>query len=218
MRTFCIGDIHGRYDLLCFALDEIERRCGDTPARIIFLGDFIDRGPQSKDVLETLMKGPTREGDEWVCIKGNHEAMLLETHKNNLNPAWWLDNGGKATAKSFEGEIPGDVMDWMDGLPVTHETEHHFFVHAGVRPGVNLPDQDPDEMMWIRDLFLKHSEFFEKHIVHGHTPHPHDKSRFQKLDIRTNLDSGSFFSSKQMIAEFDLTKPGKPIDVFYVEC
>ena len=214
MRTFAVGDIHGRFDCLSRALDEIERRA--TPARIIFLGDYIDRGPQSKEIVETLMRGPRRVGDEWICLKGNHECMMLETIGETSgdirNLDWWLRNGGDATLASFGGVIPKPVLDWCEALPVSYASEHHFFVHAGVLPGVPLAEQVPREMLWIRDSFLDCTDAFEKHIVHGHTPQPYDHKL--AAENRTNLDSGAYFTGRLSVGEFDLSKPGGPRSIF----
>ena len=114
--TYAIGDIHGCYDLLARLLEDIhrdaERRGG--PARLIFLGDYIDRGPDSRAVLATLMAGPQRPVDEWICLTGNHEELMLQAPTSEKVAAVWLREGGEATLASFSGKIPDEVRAWCD--------------------------------------------------------------------------------------------------------
>ena len=203
---YAIGDIHGRFDLLRKALAAIERRAPD--ATIVFLGDYIDRGPDSNAVVETLMRGPQRPGDRWISLKGNHEAMACEASTGG-NLRLWLDNGGDATLKSFGGAVPSDVLAWFAALPVKFETEHHFFVHAGILPGVPLDRQSEETMLWIRHRFLDDLREHEKHIVHGHTP-------FYEVELRpnrTNLDTMAFHTGRLSIGRFDRRRKQGPLEV-----
>jgi serine/threonine protein phosphatase 1 len=199
MGLFAIGDIHGRFDLLRKALVEIDARSGSANT-VVFLGDYIDRGYQSREVVNTLMAGPKRVGDRWICLKGNHEQMMLDTFRKPLHPDWWLNNGGEATMESFRGTIPEDVLRWIEHLPLCHQTERFFFVHAGIRPGLALEMQDPETMLWIRDVFLNDNRDHGKHIVHGHTP----RRTAELLANRTNLDSGAVFYGKLSVGRFDV--------------
>lgn len=198
MSLFAIGDIHGCYRLLLKVLSEIEAR-SHSPNTIVFLGDYIDRGPQSREVIELLMAGPKREGDAWICLRGNHEQMMLECLGGRTHMDWWLDNGGEATVKSFGGTVPREVIDWSASLPVYHETPTHFFVHAGIRPGLSLKLQEEEVMLWIRDAFLDDDRDHGKHIVHGHTPNRATELR----PNRTNLDSGACFYGTLSAGRFD---------------
>jgi len=203
---YAIGDIHGRYDLLQKALREIERDSADA-ATVVFLGDYIDRGPQSRAVVERLMRGPRRAGDRWICLKGNHEQMACDAQEPGARRALWLDNGGEATLDSFDGTMPGAVLAWFSALPLRHETEHHFFVHAGIAPGVPLDRQDAETMLWIRHRFLDDLRDHGKHIVHGHTP-----SAFAELKPnRTNLDSMAFHTGRLSVGRFDPQVRSGPI-------
>ncbi|HVO02357.1 MAG TPA: metallophosphoesterase family protein [Candidatus Cybelea sp.] len=193
---YAIGDIHGRFDLLKKALATIERET--TAATVVFLGDYIDRGPDSKPVVETLMRGPTRPGDRWICLKGNHEAMACDAAAGR-DRFLWLDNGGDATLRSFGGALPPAVLAWFAALPVTFETEHHLFVHAGIFPGVPIDQQSDDTMLWIRDRFLDDNRLHEKHIVHGHTP----SYEVELRPNRTNLDTMAFRTGRLTIGRFD---------------
>jgi serine/threonine protein phosphatase 1 len=209
---YAIGDIHGRYDLLTKALRKIGSDSRDAAATVVFLGDYIDRGPQSREVVESLMQGPSREGDRWICLKGNHEAMASDACRTGHNRAVWLDNGGDATLKSFGGTMPAAVLDWFDALPLSHETEHHFFVHAGIMPGVPLDAQDSESLMWIRRRFLDDARDHGKHIVHGHTP-----SHFAELKTnRTNLDSMAFYTGRLSVGRFDRAVKGGPTKLIEV--
>jgi serine/threonine protein phosphatase 1 len=207
MITYAIGDIHGHYKKLCQALAWIHGR-GMSPVRIVSLGDYIDRGPDSRRVLKRLMAGPERFGDEWICLKGNHEDMMVTCLAGLTRMSWWLGNGGQQTMDSYEaGRIPDEVVRWCGGLPTSYQSEHFFFCHAGINPGRSLADQDDEALLWIRDRFLKHDQPFEKHIVHGHTPaiEPEEKPN------RTNLDTGMGYGRKLSVGVFSDENPGGPL-------
>src|SRR5690606_352365 len=133
MPTYCVGDIHGCYDHL---LDLMDMVYDQEPGTIVFLGDYIDRGPKSKQVLDCLMSldsGGTKIAGDWkyVFLRGNHEEMVL------LGDSYlWHMNGGKETLDSFPNRImPQEYIDWMKKLKLTYETDDYYFVHAGLRPG-----------------------------------------------------------------------------------
>lgn len=193
--TYAIGDIHGRHDLLQILLRKIEAHAGRRRHRLVFLGDYIDRGPDSAPVVETVRNLQARSPDEVVCLMGNHEAMLLSAIDKPSLTYWWIGNGGDATLASYgvdePHEIPADVLTWMATLPTFHEDDRRYFVHAGLRPGRSLQDQTDEDKIWIREPFIDLDYDFGKHVVHGHTPllsaHP-DVRLF-----RTNLDTGAVF-------------------------
>jgi serine/threonine protein phosphatase 1 len=195
---YAVGDIHGRYDLLQMALREIARDSSEA-AEVVFLGDYIDREPQSREVVQRLMRGPDRDGDRWICLKGNHEQMAWDAFELGGDRRLWLDNGGTATLCSFGGVIPPAVLAWFRELPLRYETEQHYFVHAGILPGVPLWAQDDRTVMWIRHRFLDDSRDHGKHIVHGHTP----GHRAELKPNRTNLDSMAFQTGRLSIGRFD---------------
>ncbi len=189
--TYAVGDIHGCNDLLLRLLDDIHtdaQRHG-AAARIVFLGDYIDRGPDSKPVLATLMAGPQRSGDEWICLTGNHEELMLRAATSETSNAHWHRQGGGETLASFAGEIPDDVRRWCAERPVTFDDGARLFVHAGVRPGVPIAAQQREDLLWIRDLFLSSPEDHGRLIVHGHTP---DFSGPTVRANRINIDTGAF--------------------------
>lgn len=207
---FAIGDIHGRFDLLTKALRAIETAAPDG-ATVVFLGDYIDRGPDSAKVVATLMAGPTRKGDAWICLRGNHEQMMVEAHSGGRDDrSRWLFNGGVEARASWSGSVPASVLAWCASRPIHYETASHYFVHAGIMPGVPLDQQANETRLWIRDRFMNDESDHGKHIVHGHTPH-----RFPELKPnRTNLDTGAVFYGTLVVARFE--GPGGPAEIIEV--
>ena len=194
---YAIGDIHGCATLLEKALVWIQRQSGSDPFHVIFIGDYIDRGPDSRSVLDILMAGPRRPEDRYTCIRGNHEQMCLDSSLSNLHHREWLGNGGDATLDSFGGSLGSAYSDWMGALPFWHEDNLRIFVHAGLEPGIAPSNQDPETLLWIRERFLNSRRSFGKHVVHGHTP-----VGPTLLKNRTNIDAGSFRSGKLCVASF----------------
>lgn len=212
-RIYAVGDIHGRLDLLDTLLAKIDADLADHPAEMslqVFLGDYIDRGPASAQVVDRLI----RRGETFptVCLKGNHEAFLLEFLENSeVLPAWGR-NGGLTTLLSYGVEpvlnadadtrsslsaslaeaMPSAHSVFYSNLPLTFACGDFLFVHAGVRPGIPLAHQREDDLLWIRDAFLCHEAPFEKVIVHGHTP----VMEPQILHNRINLDTGAYATGR----------------------
>lgn len=204
--TYAIGDVHGCNDLLARLLDDIHRdaeRRGSA-ARIVFLGDYIDRGPDSKGVLATLMAGPQRTGDEWISLFGNHEDVMLQAPTSERLSTLWLREGGLTTLASFGGEIPDDVRAWCAARPVSFDDGERLFVHAGVRPGVPIAEQTRHDLIWIRDEFLLSPADHGRLIVHGHTP---DFAGPTVRPNRINLDTGAFHTGVLTAVAFAGGKP-----------
>jgi hypothetical protein len=139
MKYYAIADIHGRYDLLNRALDKIAEVANPEEDKIITLGDYIDRGPDSNKVIQCLLNFQHFDGIEMICLQGNHEAMMVESITAPLHPDWWIGNGGDATLKSYGwgGEpyfqmsyevVPKEHIDWLRDLPLWYETEKQIFV------------------------------------------------------------------------------------------
>lgn len=208
-RVYAVGDVHGRADLLEALLAEIAADVRARPAprvAVVFLGDYVDRGPDSRQVVERLMAGPGGDlaAAQWICLKGNHEEYMLRfLTETAVGPAWCL-NGGLATVRSYAGSLPeGGEADmpglqlalsrslppahlrFLSRLPLMHVEGDYVFVHAGVRPGVALADQDPADLLWIRDDFLFEPAVFEKVVVHGHTPTPIPEIRPNRIGVDT---------------------------------
>jgi len=194
-RLYAIGDVHGRYDLLEKLLDMIAQDAEqgeDEYNALIFLGDYVDRGPNSKRVIERLTMPPPA-GFEMICLKGNHEDMLLKFLSSDGPVVSWLKNGGRETLKSYglnvknlsvsrvtDADIdqarddlcalmPAAHLDFLDSLELIHVEGDYAFVHAGVRPGVDLNEQKETDLVWIRGEFLKSKTDFGKIVVHGHS-------------------------------------------------
>lgn len=214
--VYAIGDIHGRSDLLAKLLSLIERDAAQLPpsARktLVFLGDYVDRGPDSRGVIEMLCHG-LPAGFEAVFLKGNHEAFLLDFLTDPTLLGSWCRNGGEQTLASygvdcarlarenappdvwqeaFASALPPAHLAFLRALRLTYELGGYAFVHAGVRPGIPLDAQDPADLLWIRHEFLDSQEPFGKIVVHGHTPKPDPVVR----DNRIGIDTGAVFSDR----------------------
>jgi len=220
MTLLAIPDIHGQKAELDRVLRLADARCG-TGARIVFLGDLVDRGPDSRGGVQTLIDG-IDGGRDWIVLRGNHDQMFVEfldaaAHgaPGLRRGAGWLGGnlGGVETLLSYGADIPADGVGWravadsipdahkafLAGLPVCHETGEHFLVHAGIRPGVPLSRQDPEDMIWIREPFLSDRRDHGKLVIHGHTP----VEEATHCGNRVNLDGGAGW--------------GRPLNVFRLD-
>lgn len=212
--TFAIADLHGRDDLLAKALEAIAARAGDAPHTVVFLGDYIDRGPASRAVLERLRTGPLDAG-RWICLKGNHEDMLAQaSHDPDLMP-WWLGNGGDRTLASYEGThgMLGAHVAWVESLPRFHVDDHRIYVHAGLDPALPLADQSDKVLMWKRYPSGASGGYGHRHIVHGHDPHQSGPIFFEG---RTALDTLAWRTGRLVVAVFEDARPGGPVDLIEV--
>ncbi|VEP16986.1 Calcineurin-like phosphoesterase [Hyella patelloides LEGE 07179] len=165
-RRIIIGDVHGHYDTLVALLDSI---APDSSDRVYFLGDLIDRGPKSAEVVDFVMK------NKYQCLRGNHEEMLLDVVGNGKVSVelyqGWLYSGGHATVTSYDSKIPQEHIDWLKTLPVYLDLEDIWLVHAGIDPRIPLEKQTSEQFCWIREDFHSISEpyFSDKLIITGHT-------------------------------------------------
>jgi serine/threonine protein phosphatase 1 len=214
IRVYAIGDIHGRLDLLIDLHQRIaEDSRGDALAnQVIYLGDYIDRGPSSRKVLETLMEGGPA-GMAATHLQGNHEAMLLQFLQDSSVGPEWIVYGGLATLLSYgvspkslgnsEENMLSIQRDLSERLPVTHRKflenlpresaiGDYFFVHAGVRPGISLDQQKASDLIWIREEFLESEEFHGKIIVHGHSY----KTEPEVRPNRIGIDTGAYATGR----------------------
>lgn len=209
---FAIADLHGRADLLQNAVYKLETTY--TSGTVVFLGDYVDRGPDSKGVLDILMRGP-RMPDKWtwIIIRGNHEDMMLECHQQSSSQhSWWISHGGDATLKSFGGSIPIKYLEWVDELPRLYWDDHHVFTHAGVLESHPLDDQPNGITQWYRYPSLANVGWNGKHVVHGHT-----KRKVPELyENRTNLDGGAYSNGILYVGVFEEDKATGPIKVLEV--
>ncbi len=213
-RLYVIGDVHGRLDLLTALHARIasdrQARPHDGEDKVVYLGDYIDRGPYSREVIDYLLSGPL-PGCAAVHLMGNHEeAMLRFLDDVEVGPAW-VSFGGEATLLSygvrrapnmigrrrFEDmrrqlieKAPQRHVAFLRGLRLSFEAGDYLFVHAGVRPGIAVADQKPQDLLWIRGTFLSSDADHGKVVVHGHTP----TDAPQVLPNRIGIDTGAFAS------------------------
>jgi len=203
LRVYAVGDVHGCDERLALLHAQIAEDAALRPADrvvLIHLGDYVDRGPDSAGVIRRLLGEPPIPGAEVVNLRGNHEALLLAGYGPAAEPQaeWaWIANGGRTTLASYGEEadsrardsIPADHLTFVQGLAPSWQAGGYFFAHAGVRPGVALPQQDPHDLMWIREPFLTSDADFGAVVVHGHTP----RNAVELRPNRINIDTGAVF-------------------------
>ena len=206
VRIYAVGDIHGRADLLEQVFARIDADLGAHPAAAalqIFLGDYIDRGPRSADVIAQLIQRTRTH--RAICLKGNHEIYIPEFLHNPAILKPWAQYGGLTTllsyglkpslnpdekeqtelAEEFGRVLPESHRQFLDTLPLSFTCGDFFFVHAGIRPHEILARQRDEDLLWIRDEFLSHEDAFEKVVVHGHTPVMEPDVRANRINIDT---------------------------------
>lgn len=213
IRIYAIGDIHGRADLLEKLLGKVDADRKRRPVErtiAVFLGDYIDRGPSSKDVLDLLLD--YRSIFESVFLKGNHEKFAIDFLQNPSMLENWRSCGGFETllsyglkpsfsssaeerlrlSREFAEAMPSEHRNFLTSLQLYFECGEFLFVHAGIRPRVKLRDQEEKDLLWVREAFLGYEKPFELFVVHGHTPvrAPEMKSN------RLNIDTGAFATGR----------------------
>jgi len=179
-RYFAIGDIHGCAEELDRLLGAIAPRAGDT---VVFVGDYIDRGPDSRGVIDRLLAWRATTPARAVFLRGNHEDMALGYlgRRGHWGEAW-LRNGGAAALRSYGAgpgmecpeileHIPREHLTFLDELSTHERWNGYLFVHAGIRPGVAWDAQSEEDLLWIREEFLDHPHDLGETVVFGHTPH-----------------------------------------------
>jgi len=193
---FAIGDIHGCYDKLCEIIEMIDIDFDNN--RLVFLGDYIDRGLQSFEVINYLIDLKKRCG-KVVFLKGNHEEMLLN-YLAGSGKITYLANGGQQTLESYIRHmskqdtlpIPKEHLDFFNSLSLYYHTEEYIFVHAGLNKQKSLEMQKSDDLLWIRKKFIKTTYNFGKRVIFGHTP-------FLKPLVQPNkigIDTGAVYGRK----------------------
>jgi serine/threonine protein phosphatase 1 len=211
--VYAIGDVHGRLDvlepLLCdIAADALAARPEERPL-LVFLGDYVDRGPASRQVVDLVLRLAADGAFEVAALKGNHEEALLQFLDDPGFATTWMEHGGGPTLASygvqpsmsrtdasawervrdaFAEALPAEHRRFYERLELMREVGDYAFVHAGVRPGVALEDQTERDLLWIRYEFLQDRGPFGKVIVHGHTP----AEEPQLLKHRLGLDTGAY--------------------------
>jgi serine/threonine protein phosphatase 1 len=211
-RLYAIGDIHGRRDLLVRLHEQILSDAARATAQrfvIVYLGDYVDRGPDSKGVIDLLLNAPL-PGFEAIHLMGNHELEMFQFVQGDAPRFDWLNYGGLETLRSygvepprklaaseqiraiFAAALPDAHRAFFHGLRYSHQEGDFFMAHAGVVPGISLDEQKPDDLMWIRAPFLKSDTDFGKVVIHGHTI-------VERPEIRSNrigIDTGAFRSGR----------------------
>ena len=254
MRIYAIGDIHGYSAELARAHRLIaadRERTGDGAATVVHLGDLCDRGPDTRGVIDFLLAGAAR-GEPWVTLKGNHDRLMSYFLDDEPRPdpymlvnwSWFSDGvGGVETLASYGIEIgrkerifqlharareavPEAHRAFLAGLPTLYETERLIFVHAGIRPGVPLAEQDETDLLWIRAEFHDDTRDHGKLVVHGHTPVKSVTHYGNRLNIDTGAGYGRPISAvviegrkvwqltekgRDRVKPPKAPKPGKPV-------
>ncbi len=215
-RIYAVGDIHGRLDLLNALNAAISADArASAPARrcVVYLGDYVDRGLWSREVIDCLLAGPL-PGFEAIHLLGNHERMMRDfLDDTGIGPTWMM-NGGDRTLSSygvpaddalwaprtafdrlqaaFRTRLPPAHRDFLESLRLMHIEGDYAFVHAGVRPGMALDAQVEEDLIWIREPFLSSVEDFGKIVVHGHTITPRPDMQANRIGI----DTGAYSSNR----------------------
>jgi serine/threonine protein phosphatase 1 len=203
-RIYAVGDIHGRADLLSEIIARIDddvRRRPIAHTVEVYLGDYVDRGPGSRTVLDLL--SVRLVANRAVCLRGNHEAVMEAFIRDPAILQHWLPLGGMQTLASYGIELHDETetaLDlqrrFLDAFPRAHELfmqclRNQFtcgdflFVHAGIRPNIPIEHQDVNDLIWIRNEFLYSTRKHERFIVHGHTPVPHPDIHHNRINIDT---------------------------------
>lgn len=221
---YAIGDVHGCLRQLLALEQQIVADAAQFagPRTIVMLGDYIDRGPQSAQVLDHLA-GPPPDGFQRICLIGNHEAELLNVLHGESSRSW-LEFGGRETLRSYgiaddrrrgeaalrrliEAHIPDEHIAFLEGLPTLLETPGFVFVHAGLRPGVPIDEQSFEDLIWYRDDFVETYQDLGRTVVHGHSI----RDELLISPGRIGLDTGAFISGRLSAVRL---APGLPPMVF----
>jgi len=224
--VYAIGDIHGRADLL----EIIHRRITDDPERgdatrrvIVYVGDYVDRGISSADVID-LVLADQPAGFEKIALLGNHERLMLDFLEDIGRGPVWLRNGGDATLRSYrvdpgpgphldparltemqtalQKRLPERHLEFLNRLRLMHEEGDYLFAHAGIRPGVPLDAQTEEDVIWIRDLFLRSAADHGRVVVHGHTIAPEPEFHPNRIGI----DTGAYYTGHLTCLALEGTK------------
>jgi serine/threonine protein phosphatase 1 len=211
---YAIGDVHGCLDELLALEENIVRDAETLPGRklIVMLGDYVDRGPASAQVLDHLI-APPPPGFERICLTGNHEMVMLDYLENRASRANWISMGAEPTLLSYgidhqrlrgiyqtdsqidevvRKAIPASHLAFLRSLPIMIESRRFVFVHAGLRPELALDRQADEDLVFIRSAFYERAHLLSRYVVHGHTPVEEAK----REGMRVNIDTGAFFSGR----------------------
>jgi len=212
--VYAVGDVHGCLDILLDLERAIAADAADLPGDkvIVMLGDYVDRGPASAQVIDHLL-APAPAGFERICLAGNHEVLMLDYLDGRIGLGEWMTMGASATLKSYgiDHERLGQVYGWtrqvdelirraipathvafLRSLPILIEAPRYIFVHAGVRPDVEVARQSDNDLVFIRNEFYDRAHLMKKYVVHGHTP----VAEATRQGPRVNIDTGAYYSGR----------------------
>ncbi len=221
VALYAIGDIHGRTDLLDPLLAEIrlQARAGERTV-VVGLGDYVDRGVDSRGVVDRLLGLAERPGIEARYLRGNHDQLLLDFLGDAALGPYWCRVGGRETLLSYDVEppptrkhmdawraardafaaaLPERHLEFFRTLPLSFASGDYFFVHAGARPGTTLEAQSEQDLLWIRKEFLDHGDRFERIVVHGHTPAEEAHADHRRI----GLDTGAYMTGVLTACRFE---------------
>jgi len=219
--TFAIPDLHGRLDLLRAAEQAIAASAGGAPATVVTLGDYVDKGPDSAQLLDRLI-GASHAPQQWVHLKGNHDVIMQEALRDPAQLPRWMRNSGATTLRSYDPSsagvpptavVPADHRAFLERLPSMHVDRHRVFVHAGVDPALPLDRQDEATLLWKNYAEGDASGHGDRHVVHGHHPFLDGPKLFAG---RTNLDTLAWSTGRLVIGVFDDAVAGGPRDLIEV--
>ncbi len=207
-RIYAVGDIHGRADLLASLVGRIRHDNMHSTAKrnvLLYIGDYVDRGMQSREVIDYLLSEPAPEF-ETIYLKGNHEAWMLDFLEGKHSGVEWFNNGGQATLLSYgvrvnpeatlEGlletardqltaNLPEAHLEFLQSLELTHVEGDYLFAHAGVRRDKPLEAQGENDLLWIREEFTEDDADYEQCVVHGHTVTEQPEVRRNRIGVDT---------------------------------
>ena len=232
MKTFAIADMHGRLDLFMKAWSIIRHHAGAEDYQLVVMGDFVDRGPESAQLIAELRQLQNFYDDKRIVIlKGNHEDMMVQCDNQRAQLMWWIGNGGGQTLMSY-GYKQGDMLlphkgnlasdlEWLDNLPLYYDNGVQVFVHAAVDPQLPLDQQNPEYVMWHcydRATFRQNGQhndavYPNRHIVHGH-------EQWEEGPIlkpgRSDLDTFAWLTGRLAIGVFT-KEQGPPVEILWAE-
>jgi serine/threonine protein phosphatase 1 len=213
IRLYIVGDIHGRSDLLDRIVDEIHddfKGYGGCQCLTVTLGDYVDRGPDSRGVLDRLSRNPFP--GKYIALRGNHEALLTDfLQQPSVADSWrhlgaletlhsygiavnelMRGKGYEEAARALSAAVPEEHLAFLSSLKNSITIGEYFLCHAGVRPGVPLDRQNNNDLLWIRNEFLNSDLAYEKMVIHGHSPNEWPEVK----PNRVNIDTGAFATGR----------------------
>lgn len=201
-KIFIVGDVHGCLEMLKRLIEKIEWNPSDD--RLIFIGDYIDRGNDSKGVVDFILE-LKRDSSLVQCLIGNHEQMFLD-YLSGVDSQSFILNGGLSTLRSYrevrlrneDPLIPSTHLDFFSSLLPMIELEQYYIVHAGFRPNIRIEDQDLIDMIWIRDEFIYSDYDFGEVVIFGHTPFNSPMIMKNKIGIDTGAVYGNYLTCLEL--------------------